>query len=335
MRSRPPRRLAVGSVLLLVPTLLLASFWLAGSMPAAGREAGAAAGPPGVAAVPGAAGHDGAGGDGAGADGVTGHGAGPDGAAPVPVMPGPGPAAAAPGGTTTGAPPPASRPGAVGRPVVVAAPVRPAPAAAAAAGVPAPPLGYHGPAGQVITVVGRSAGATTATVTAWQRSGDGWTPAAGPMTGYVGAAGIGAASESTTRTPAGVWSLTEAFGIAASNGTRLPYRQVGTSDWWVSDVHSPLYNTYRHCDPGTCPFDESAGEDLGAAGAVYGHAVVIDYNRHPVTPGAGSAYFLHVTNGAPTAGCVAVPAAGLDLLMRWLDPAQQPVVDIGVGTGTG
>ena len=41
----------------------------------------------------------------------------------------------------------------------------------------------------------------------------------------------------------------------------------------------------------------------------YSHAVVIDYNRFPVRAGAGSAFFLHVTNGQPTAGCVAVAAA--------------------------
>jgi L,D-peptidoglycan transpeptidase YkuD (ErfK/YbiS/YcfS/YnhG family) len=182
----------------------------------------------------------------------------------------------------------------------------------------------------VITVVGASSGSTTAQLTAWARSGTGWTRAIGPITANVGGAGIGRASETTSRTPAGVFGLTEAFGILADNGTRLPYRRVDTSDWWVSDVNSPAYNTHDRCAPGTCPFNEAAGENLGRAGAAYNHAVVIDYNRFPVTPGAGSAFFLHVSTGGATAGCVAVPAASLDALMRWLDPAQHPVIDIGV-----
>jgi L,D-peptidoglycan transpeptidase YkuD (ErfK/YbiS/YcfS/YnhG family) len=95
-------------------------------------------------------------------------------------------------------------------------------------------------------------------------------------------------------------------------------------------VKSPHYNTYFSCAPGTCPFDEAAGENLGKAGPVYDHAVVIDYNRAPVVPGAGSAFFLHVGNGRPTAGCVSLPAADLDAVLRWLDPARRPVIEISV-----
>jgi L,D-peptidoglycan transpeptidase YkuD (ErfK/YbiS/YcfS/YnhG family) len=192
------------------------------------------------------------------------------------------------------------------------------------------PVTYQGGAGQVITVIADSPTATTAVLTAWERHGSKWRAVHGPVTANVGSQGIGQASETTSKTPAGVWTLTEAFGIQANDGTRLPYRQVGTSDWWVSDTTSPLYNTYYHCDPGTCPFNEGAGEDLGKAGMVYNHAVVIDYNRQPVVPGAGSAFFLHVSAGKPTAGCVSIPADDLKAVMAWLDPAQHPVIDIAV-----
>jgi L,D-peptidoglycan transpeptidase YkuD (ErfK/YbiS/YcfS/YnhG family) len=192
------------------------------------------------------------------------------------------------------------------------------------------PLAYRGSAQQVVTVVASSPSSTTAVLTAWQKSGGRWVRALGPYPAFVGAEGIGTAGESTSHTPAGVFTLTEAFGIQPSNGTRLPYRQVGRSDWWVSDVRSPFYNQHYSCAPGRCPFDESAGEDLGAAGPVYDHATVIDYNRNPVVPGAGSAFFLHVSAGKPTAGCVAIAGADLDAVMRWLDPAARPVITIGV-----
>jgi L,D-peptidoglycan transpeptidase YkuD (ErfK/YbiS/YcfS/YnhG family) len=222
------------------------------------------------------------------------------------------------------------------QPASIAAPSAPGPAATPEAEVSAAapatlPLDVPaGGSGQVVTVVAASSRATTAQLTAWQAGPDGWTAVHGPWPARLGSAGVGAASEGSTRTPAGTFPLTEAFGRAADPGSGLPYRRVDEQDWWVSDVASPVYNQHARCAPGTCPFDEGAGENLLAAGAVYDHAVVIDYNRGG-TPGAGSAFFLHVTNGAPTAGCVAIDRGRLQALLQWLDPAASPLIAIGVG----
>lgn len=196
--------------------------------------------------------------------------------------------------------------------------------------VGAPALGFAPPGTQVVTVAAPSAGSTTAKLTAWERSGNGWRIAVGPVTARIGSGGVGAASESSTRTPAGTFGLTEAFGRAGDPGTALPYRRVDGDDWWVSDVNSPLYNRYAQCAPGSCPFDERAGENLFAQGAVYDQAVVIDYNREG-RRGAGSAFFLHISNARPTAGCVAIERYALEKLMRWLQPGARPVIAIGVG----
>jgi L,D-peptidoglycan transpeptidase YkuD (ErfK/YbiS/YcfS/YnhG family) len=217
-------------------------------------------------------------------------------------------------------------------PRTTAAAPPPPPAAAAA---PAPvgatlPLGVDPPGSQVVTVVAASSSSTSAKLTAWERGANGWTAVLGPVTAKVGSGGVGPASETSTRTPAGTFGLTEAFGRAANPGTALPYRVVDGDDWWVSDVNSPRYNEYTQCAPGTCDFNEAAGENLYAAGAVYDNAVVIDYNRGG-TRGAGSAFFLHITNGAATAGCVAIDRGSLQTLMRWLDPGASPVISIGVG----
>jgi L,D-peptidoglycan transpeptidase YkuD (ErfK/YbiS/YcfS/YnhG family) len=183
---------------------------------------------------------------------------------------------------------------------------------------------------QVVTVVAPSSGASTATLTAWQRGPQGWTAVLGPVPARIGSAGVGQASETTSRTPAGTFGLTEAFGRQGNPGTALPYRVIDPLDWWVSDSASPLYNQHARCAAGGCPFDEAAGENLWSVGGAYDRAVVIDYNRGG-TPGAGSAFFLHVSNGAPTAGCVAVDAGTLTAVLRWLDPAAAPVIAIGVG----
>lgn len=181
---------------------------------------------------------------------------------------------------------------------------------------------------RVVTVEATSAQSTTARLDLWQTSSTGgYWHAAGPYTAYVGELGIGHASEGSARTPAGVFTLTQAFGNQPNNGTTLPYFQAGPSDWWDGESGTPAYNTHvrQAASPG------GASENLYSIGAVYAHAVVIDYNRFPVVTGAGSAFFLHVTNGRPTAGCVALSAAALNTVMRWLTPASHPVISIGVG----
>ncbi len=189
------------------------------------------------------------------------------------------------------------------------------------------PLGVTPRGTQAITVTA-APGATTGTLTAWELRGGTWAQVL-TTSARLGSAGIGVASEGSTRTPQGTWTTTETFGRLGNPGTGLPYRFVDGDDWWISDTASPRYNEYAQCRPGTCPFDERVSENLAAMGAVYDHAVVLDYNR-PGVPGAGSAFFLHVANGAATAGCVAVDRTSLVALLRWLRPDAAPVISIGI-----
>lgn len=196
-------------------------------------------------------------------------------------------------------------------------------AAAARAGdvpPPAPPwfAGRVGDATRVISVVG--SGGSNAVLSTWQKSGSDWSTVVGEVAAKVGPPGIsGSYGESTPATPAGVFPVTSAFGRQPDPGTGVSYLRVDTSDWWVSDVNSPDYNTHQRCAPGTCPFDEQVSEDLYNAGPVYDYALVLGVNSARV-PGGGSAYFLHVTNGAATEGCVAIPAGTLVSIMRWVRP---------------
>jgi L,D-peptidoglycan transpeptidase YkuD (ErfK/YbiS/YcfS/YnhG family) len=193
------------------------------------------------------------------------------------------------------------------------------------------PLGAStGDAQQVVTVVAPSTGSTSGTLQAWVRTSSGWRPHGTAVTAHLGSDGLtDHPSESMSATPIGSFTLTQAFGSAANPGTRVPYFRTDASDWWVSDAASRYYNTHYRCASG-CPFDTRDGENLRAAGFVYTYAVVIDYNRFPVTPGAGSAFFLHVTDGGPTAGCVSIAEDTLVSIMNWLDPAAHPRILIGV-----
>lgn len=178
--------------------------------------------------------------------------------------------------------------------------------------------GRVGSATQVISVVG--AGGSNATLSTWQKSGNDWAPVIGGVAAKVGPPGISNSyGEYSSATPAGVFAITSAFGRQPDPGAGVPYLRVDNSDWWVSDVNSPHYNTYQRCARGTCPFNENASENLGEQGAVYDYSLVMGVNPQRV-PGGGSAFFVHVTNGAPTAGCVAIPASTLVSILRWVRP---------------
>lgn len=188
-------------------------------------------------------------------------------------------------------------------------------------------------ADQVITVTADSSSSTTATLQPWRRVSGGWRRVGPSVHAHLGADGVGQASESTSRTPVGSFTLTQAFGHDSDPGTALPYRHTTPADWWISES-GPLYNTHQICSSG-CGFTRGdPNEHLYYETPFYNYAVVIDYNTANapggVRAGAGSAFFLHVTNGNPTAGCVSIPQDDLVRIMQWLTPSAHPRILIGV-----
>jgi L,D-peptidoglycan transpeptidase YkuD (ErfK/YbiS/YcfS/YnhG family) len=171
---------------------------------------------------------------------------------------------------------------------------------------------------------------------AWNRApGGGWLRYGPAILAHVGSDGLTTApSESKSATPIGSFTLTQSFGALSNPGTGLPYFQTTWSDWWISQEITGLYNTHQRCS-GSCRFSQGdPNEHLRAITPQYDYAVVIDYNT-PNAPGgvrlyAGSAFFLHVTDGSATAGCVAIPQTNLVTIMRWLTPSAHPRILIGV-----
>jgi L,D-peptidoglycan transpeptidase YkuD (ErfK/YbiS/YcfS/YnhG family) len=198
------------------------------------------------------------------------------------------------------------------------------------------PVRYStGSATRVITVTGRSTHSTTATLQAWTKAaGGGWIKYGSSVTAHVGADGLSThPSETRSATPIGSFTLTQAFGYYSDPGTALPYFKTRSSDWWISQP-GKLYNTHQRCSS-HCAFTRGgANEHLHYETPFYNYAVVIDYNTRNapggVRAGAGSAFFLHVTDGHPTAGCVSIPQSKLVTIMRWLTPAAHPRILIGV-----
>jgi L,D-peptidoglycan transpeptidase YkuD (ErfK/YbiS/YcfS/YnhG family) len=181
---------------------------------------------------------------------------------------------------------------------------------------------------QVITVEAATANSQTAVLRTWTLTPSGrYVQAFPPDLANVGVHGVRPTSEGLGRTPVGVFTLTQAFGNQPNNGTRLPYTFVGSSDWWDENPASSHYNRLVVSD--ASPGGNS--ENLYDAGEAYAHAVVINYNMNPVVKGAGSGFFLHVSMGVPTQGCISIPVGDLDRVMRWLNPSAHPVISIGVG----
>jgi L,D-peptidoglycan transpeptidase YkuD (ErfK/YbiS/YcfS/YnhG family) len=186
---------------------------------------------------------------------------------------------------------------------------------------------------QLIVVSAAAYGETYATLTAYEVSGRRRELAFGPWTARIGDDGFappGHKREGDGRTPSGSYGFGFMFGVLGNPDVRFPYRRVQPYDVWDDDPASPFYNEWvdeRDRNPGASPepMDQTPAYDYGA---------VIGYNTGHV-PGRGSAIFLHVGGDAPTAGCVSLPVAELVAVLRWLNPAAAPVIEMGVRVAAG
>jgi L,D-peptidoglycan transpeptidase YkuD (ErfK/YbiS/YcfS/YnhG family) len=164
-------------------------------------------------------------------------------------------------------------------------------------------------------VVVESSG-TRATVRACSRQDDGtYATDLGPFDGWVGRSGVTSASskrEGDGHTPGGVYPLRGGFGAKGDPGLPQGWFTVDGNDFWVDDPGSALYNTHQR---GPVDGRWNSAENLLTVPA-YNYAQVIGYNEGQ-TPGEGSAIFLHVSTGGPTAGCVSVSTSALLDIFRW------------------
>lgn len=182
-----------------------------------------------------------------------------------------------------------------------------------------------GNARQVITVTSSSWAANTAMLQTFGKVGTTWRAVFPAMPAHLGRNGFSADKhEGDGKTPAGRYGFNIMFGQRPNPGVKFPYRVADSQSVWVDDVTSPYYNTWQ----------ENAalkGEHLASSGyaTAYAYAAVIAYNMPNVVSGKGSAIFLHVSTGGPTAGCVSIAQSNLLKVLRWLDPAKNPVIVMG------
>ena len=143
---------------------------------------------------------------------------------------------------------------------------------------------------------------------------------------YIGKKGWGKTREGDMKTPAGVYTFTEAFGILEDPGCPMGYTQVDDSHYWVGDSNSERYNmmvSTRDYDS----FNKKDSEHIIDYSLPYKYCLNISWN-YDRTPGKGSAIFLHCqSKNKYTAGCVAIPENVMREVVRRVKPGCVVVMD--------
>lgn len=137
--------------------------------------------------------------------------------------------------------------------------------------------------------------------------------------------------EGDGRSPAGVFTLGDAFGYAPTATTGLRYDAMDAGDYCVDSSHSPLYN--RIVDTADAGADivhqstEPMRRDLHAGGDQrYRLGFVIGHNVK-ATPQGGSCIFGHLWQSpdSTTTGCTAMAPGTMEALLGWLDARRRPI----------
>jgi L,D-peptidoglycan transpeptidase YkuD (ErfK/YbiS/YcfS/YnhG family) len=135
--------------------------------------------------------------------------------------------------------------------------------------------------------------------------------------------------ESDNRAPAGIFRLGPAFGYAPAPSARwikLPYVPLTKMTEGVDDPRSRYYNQLVDRSK-IARVDWRSSEQMRRTDDLYKWGIFVAHNA-AATPGAGSCIFVHIwkNSSTPTTGCTAMAERDLVQLLRWLDPAAQPVL---------
>ena len=134
--------------------------------------------------------------------------------------------------------------------------------------------------------------------------------------------------EGDGKSPAGIFSLSRAFGFASStemSHLKVEYFQLNQH---IEAVDDPLSN-YYNCivDNREVVPDWHSSEKMGEE-PLYEIGMIVDHNFPNPQAGAGSAIFLHIWRheNSGTAGCTAMSQENLNNILSWLDKSRNPVL---------
>jgi L,D-peptidoglycan transpeptidase YkuD (ErfK/YbiS/YcfS/YnhG family) len=168
-----------------------------------------------------------------------------------------------------------------------------------------------------------------------------WKPVLGAWQAEIGSGELrNVRIEGDHATPTGVYpiGLTMYGNQPNPGGLHEAYHHLACGDWWDEDPYSAQYNRFVHVTCDSTPDFAGWSEALWTETRAYPYFAVIDYNDNPTISGPdapGSGIFLHAWMGEPTEGCVALHIPDLLAVLRWLEPADHPVIEIGTDAQVG
>ena len=167
-------------------------------------------------------------------------------------------------------------------------------------------------------------GSNYATVSMHTKGSDGYWADNYSVTGRVGKNGIGKTSEGDKKTPTGVYTFGQAFGVADNPGSSRGYLKVNNNHYWVDDSSSIYYN--KLVDISQTGKRWNSAEHLAKYPKAYKYAIAVNYNTECI-PGKGSAIFLHCDTGNATAGCISIPESTMIYTLQNLHSDTKIVID--------
>ena len=174
---------------------------------------------------------------------------------------------------------------------------------------------------QLILVTNKQAANVSVKVETFERDQNGnWQPVLS-TNGFIGKRGFSfSKKEGDGASPVGKFTIGTAFGSNGNPGTALNFRGITDDDVWVDDPESSLYNSWQSKQQSHDLYTSAENMNI----PLYRYGFVINYNTNRV-PYKGSAIFFHIGNSY-TLGCTAVSEADVIRIIRWLNPAKQPVI---------
>ena len=137
--------------------------------------------------------------------------------------------------------------------------------------------------------------------------------------------------EGDGKSPAGVFRLSQAFGVAKAlpqDAHGFPYLHSSATTYCVEDTRSSHYNQIIDS---TLVAPASAWEqrsEMRRPDGLFNWGVVVQQNSPEIKKASGSCVFLHIWRGPrrPTSGCTSMAEPELENIVKWLDPKRDPVL---------
>lgn len=137
-------------------------------------------------------------------------------------------------------------------------------------------------------------------------------------------------TEGDGKSPAGVFTLSSAFGYAWSDemkGLKIPYLHITEMSECIDDIKSEHYNEIVLRN-GIEKVDWQSSEKMYFADIWYEQGIIVDQNINPIIKGGGSCIFLHNWSdpNETTAGCTEMDPVNMKEIIYWLDASANPVL---------